>query len=144
MQKLLLGCTANEAGTVERCHTSEYTDGGYIGQSAGLWLIGQSVKSMLFALEDPMKLETNIRPISYIKTHAAEMLQQINDTQNPIVITQNGLARGVLLDTRTYQEMIDAIGILKLLAQGEHDVESGATVSHEDAINAAMQAIDER
>jgi len=91
-----------------------------------------------------MKLGTNIRPISYIKTHAAEMLQQINDTRNPIVITQHGLAKGVLLDTRTYQEMIDAIGILKLLAQGEHDVETGATESHEDAIDGALQAIDER
>ena len=91
-----------------------------------------------------MRLETNIRPISYIKTHAAEMLQQINDTQNPIVITQNGSAKGVLLDTRTYQEMIDAIGILKLLAQGEHDFETGATVSHEDAISVALRALDER
>lgn len=91
-----------------------------------------------------MKLETNIRPISYIKTHAAEMLKEINDTQNPIVITQNGLAKGVLLDTRTYQEMIDAIGILKVLAQGEHDVETGATVAHKDAIDAALQSIDQR
>jgi len=99
---------------------------------------------MLFALEDAMKLETNIRPISYIKTHAAEMLQQINDTHSPIVITQNGLAKGVLLDTGTYQEMIDAIGILKLLAQGEHDVEAGATVSHEDAISQALRAIGQR
>ena len=46
-----------------------------------------------------MNLRTSIRPISYIKTHAAEMLKQINDTQNPIVITQNGEAKGVLLDT---------------------------------------------
>ncbi len=91
-----------------------------------------------------MNLESSIRPISYIKTHAAEMLQQINDTQNPIVITQNGLAKGVLLDTRSYQEMIDAIGLLKLLAHGEHDVETGATVSHEDAISAALRAIDQR
>lgn len=91
-----------------------------------------------------MNLEANIRPISYIKTHAAEMLQQINDTQNPIVITQNGMAKGVLLDTRTYQEMIDAIGILKVLAQGEHDVETGATLSHQDAINTALRSMNQR
>ena len=91
-----------------------------------------------------MKLETSIRPISYTKTHAAEMLRQINDTQNPIVTTQSGLAVGFLLDTRAYQEMIDAIGVLKLLAQGEHDVETGATVSRKEAINAPLRAIDER
>jgi prevent-host-death family protein len=89
-----------------------------------------------------MKLETNIRPISYIKTHAAEMLQQINDTRNPIVITQNGLAKGVLLDTRSYQEMVDAIGILKVLSHSEHEVETGKTLSHEDAISTAMKAIE--
>ena len=91
-----------------------------------------------------MKLESNIRPISYVKTHAAEMLEQINDTQNPIVITQNGLARGVLVDTRSYQEMIDAIGILKLLAQGERDVAADNTVSHEEAIGAALKSIGAR
>lgn len=91
-----------------------------------------------------MKLESNIRPISYIKTHAAEMLKQINDTQNPIVITQNGLAKGVLLDTRSYQEMIDAIGLLKVLSQGEQDIESDDIVSHDEAIRSAIQAIEER
>ena len=91
-----------------------------------------------------MKLESNIRPISYVKTHAAEMLEQINDTQNPIVITQNGLAKGVLVDTRSYQEMIDAIGILKLLAQGERDVAADSTVSHEEAIGAALKSIGAR
>ncbi|MEE8442045.1 MAG: type II toxin-antitoxin system Phd/YefM family antitoxin [Spirochaetia bacterium] len=91
-----------------------------------------------------MNLRTNIRPISYIKTHAAEMLKQINDTQNPIVITQNGEARGVLLDTQSYQEMVDAIGILKLLSQGEHAAESGDVRSHHDAIATAKEAIHDR
>lgn len=105
----------------------------------------RSFMSTIFALmEAIMKLESNIRPISYIKTHAAEMLQQINDTQNPIVITQNGLAKGVLLDTRSYQEMIDAIGLLKVLSQGERDIESDDIVSHDEAIRSAIQAIEER
>ena len=87
-----------------------------------------------------MNLKTNIRPISYIKTHASEMLKQINDTQNPIVITQNGEAKGVLLDTQSYQDMVDAIGMLKLISQSEHAIESGAVVSHEEAVKAARQA----
>ena len=87
-----------------------------------------------------MNLKTNIRPISYNKTHAAEMLKQINDTQNPIVITQNGEAKGVLLDTQSYQEMVDAIGMLKLISQSEHAIESEQVISHEAAITAARQA----
>lgn len=88
-----------------------------------------------------VNLKENIRPISYIKTHAADMLKQINDTQNPIVITQNGEARGVLLDTQSYQEMVDAIGMLKLLTQGERSIEDGEVLSHEDAISSARLAI---
>ncbi len=88
-----------------------------------------------------MDYQTGIRPISYIKTHAAEMLEQINETHNPIVITQNGQAKGVLLDTRSYQEMIDAIGFLKLMAHSEHDIEAGRTVSHAEAISRARGAI---
>ena len=88
-----------------------------------------------------MDYESGIRPISYIKTHAAEMLEQINETHNPIVITQNGQAKGVLLDTRSYQEMIDAIGLLKLMAHSEHDIEARRTVSHADAISRARDAI---
>ncbi len=88
-----------------------------------------------------MDYETGIRPISYIKTHAAQMLEQINETQNPIVITQNGHAKGVLVDARSYQEMIDAIGLLKLMAHSENDIEAGRTVSHADAISRARGAI---
>lgn len=77
-----------------------------------------------------MNLETNIRPISHIKSKAAEMIRQINETHNPIVITQNGEAKGVLLDPRSYQEMVDALGILKLISQSERSIESGEVETH--------------
>lgn len=82
-----------------------------------------------------MDLASNIRPISFIKTNAADMLRQINETRNPIVITQNGEAKGVLLDTRSYQEMVDALGILKLISQSEKAIEKGQTKKHEDVLN---------
>ena len=77
-----------------------------------------------------MNLETTIRPISHIKSKAAEMIRQINETHNPIVITQNGEAKGVLVDPRSYQEMVDALGILKLISQGERSIESGEVETH--------------
>jgi prevent-host-death family protein len=88
-----------------------------------------------------MKLDESIRPISYVKTHAAEMLKRVNDSRNPIVITQNGHAKGVLLDTASYQEMVDTIGLLKLVAQAEREIDDGKTVSHDEAIANAMKAI---
>jgi prevent-host-death family protein len=76
-----------------------------------------------------------------VKTNAAEMLKQINDTHNPIVITQNGEARAVLIDPQSFQEMRDALGILKLISQGEQDARSGRTDSHEDVMQSVRTQI---
>ena len=79
-----------------------------------------------------MNLRSDIRPISYIKTNAAEMLRQVNNTHNPIVITQNGEARAVLMDTDSYQEMRDALGIMKMISQSEAEIAQGKVVTHGD------------
>ncbi len=79
-----------------------------------------------------MKIKDNIKPISYIKTNAAEMLKKVNETHNPIIITQNGEAKAVLLDTQTYQSMRDSIGILKILSQSEKDIEREQVYIQED------------
>ena len=52
-----------------------------------------------------VNLKADIKPISYIKTNAADMMKYINETHSPIVITQNGEARAVLLDIESYQNM---------------------------------------
>jgi prevent-host-death family protein len=70
-----------------------------------------------------MNFKDDIKPISYIKTNAADMLKRVNETHNPIVITQNGEAKAVLLDTDSYQEMLNTIGILKLISQSEKEIE---------------------
>ncbi len=70
-----------------------------------------------------MNFRNDIRPISYIKTNAADMLKRVNETRNPIIITQNGEAKAVLLDTESYQSMINSMGILKVLSQSENDIE---------------------
>jgi prevent-host-death family protein len=72
-----------------------------------------------------MNVTDDIKPISYIKTNAADMLRRVNETHNPIVITQNGEAKAVLMDTKSYQDMKNSLGILKLLASGERDIENG-------------------
>jgi prevent-host-death family protein len=79
-----------------------------------------------------MSLETDIRPISYLKSKAADLLKQVNDTHRPVVITQNGEPRAVLQDPASYQNMRNAIGLLKLIAQGEEAIRSGRYKSQED------------
>ena len=88
-----------------------------------------------------MNLESDIRSISYVKSNAADMLKHVNETHNPIVITQNGEARGVLLDPGSYQEMMDALGILKLTAAAERDVEAGRVTDHESTMESVRERL---
>lgn len=79
-----------------------------------------------------MKAKEDIRPISYIKANAAEILDQVNETRRPVYITQNGEAKAVLVDPDSYEKMHKALGLLKLLAQGERDISEGLTAPQKD------------
>ena len=79
-----------------------------------------------------MNFKEDIKPISYIKTNAADMLRRVNETHNPIVITQNGEAKAVLIDAESYQDMIKTIGILKLISQSEKEIEEDKLVDNAD------------
>jgi prevent-host-death family protein len=79
-----------------------------------------------------MNIKEDIRPISYIKANAAEILDQVNETHRPVYVTQNGEAKAVLLDTESYEKMKKALGLLKLLAQGERDIANGEVLSQEE------------
>ena len=68
-----------------------------------------------------------IKPISYIKTNAADMMNFVNDRKEPLIITQNGESRAVLIDVESYQEMKDAFTLLKIMQLSEKDVKAGKT-----------------
>lgn len=75
-----------------------------------------------------MGLKKDIRPVTYLKTRAAELLSQVNESRHPVVITQKGRAKAVVQDAESYELMRSALAMLKLLAQGETDVKAGRTV----------------
>ena len=79
-----------------------------------------------------MNITSDIKSISYLKSRAADIVKQINDTRRPVIITQNGEPRAVLQDPESYENMRNAIGILKLLAQGEDDFKKGDVGPQED------------
>ena len=72
-----------------------------------------------------LNLKEDIKPISYIKTNAADMMKYVSDVKNPIVITQNGEAKAVLVDIESYQNIKDAFNLMKILQLSEKDIEKG-------------------
>lgn len=89
-----------------------------------------------------MNIKEDIRPISYIKANAAEILAQVNETHRPVYVTQNGEAKAVLLDTESYEKMKKALGLLKLLAQGERDIVDGKVLSQEEFFSVMDRDLD--
>jgi len=78
-----------------------------------------------------MQIEHDIKPVTYMKTRAAELLRSVHESRRPVVITQSGEPKGVLMDFASYQELRRATLLLRLLAQGEADVRAGRTVAQE-------------
>ncbi|MDA7416247.1 type II toxin-antitoxin system Phd/YefM family antitoxin [Xenophilus arseniciresistens] len=72
-----------------------------------------------------MQYSTQVKPISYLKANAAEVLTQIAEAREPLVITQNGEAKAVLQDVASYEETQQTLALLKVLALGQQDVEAG-------------------
>lgn len=79
-----------------------------------------------------MNITSDIKPVTYLKSRAADLLNQINETQRPVIITQNGEPRAVLQDPKSYENMRNAIGILKLLSEGEANIRDGMVKPQED------------
>lgn len=80
-----------------------------------------------------MRYSTQIKPISYVKAHAAELIDRITEEREPIIITQNGEARAVLLDVVSYEEMMqETQALLKVLAMADRQIEAGDTVPIEE------------
>ena len=91
-----------------------------------------------------MNISKDIKPITYLKSKAPDLLKQINETRRPVVITQNGEPRAVLQDPESYENMRNAIGILKLISQGEQDVKDGKSKSQEDVFASVEKILKER
>ena len=87
-----------------------------------------------------INLAEDIKPISYVKSHTSEIMKQVGEKNNPVVITQNGEAKAVLMDIRQYQQILDTINLLKILSIGENDIKNNKVYTHKE-LNKKIQAI---
>ena len=74
-----------------------------------------------------MKLSRQIKPISYLKAHTAEIVRNLAKQGEPLVITQKGEAKIVMQDIESYEQMQETMALLKILALGTKQVEEGKT-----------------
>lgn len=72
-----------------------------------------------------MKLSESVKPISYLKSHTAEVLRDVSEGQRTMVITQHGEARAVLQDIASYEQTQESLALLKMLAQSSKSIQEG-------------------
>ncbi|MBU1294297.1 MAG: type II toxin-antitoxin system Phd/YefM family antitoxin [Gammaproteobacteria bacterium] len=72
-----------------------------------------------------MKLSDQIKPISYLKAHVAEVVRNLSTNMQPMVITQNGEAKAVIQDIKSYEQTQETMALLKMLALGQRQIEEG-------------------
>ncbi len=91
-----------------------------------------------------MNISTDIKPVTYLKARTADLLNQINETHRPVIITQNGEPKAVLQDPKSYENMRNAIGILKLISQGEENIKNGKVKTQEEVFNNIATMLEEK
>lgn len=72
-----------------------------------------------------MKLSSQIKPISYLKTHVAEIVRDMGKNSEPLIITQNGEAKVVMQGIESYEQTQETLALLKILALGSRQIEEG-------------------
>ena len=87
-----------------------------------------------------MRFSIQVKPISYLKSHAAEIIDSITENREPMLITQNGEAKLVVMDVKSYEEQEETLALLKILALGNREIEKGRFRPADDEFAALDQA----
>ena len=82
-----------------------------------------------------MKLSNNIKPISFLKAHAADIIRNIGTHQDPLIITQNGEAKAIIQDIESFEKDRETMAMLKILALGNQQIENGKVISASKALD---------
>ena len=72
-----------------------------------------------------MKPSTQVKPISYLKAHTAEVIRKLDEQREALIITQNGEAKAVMQDVQSYERTQETLALLKILALGTRQIEAG-------------------
>ena len=91
-----------------------------------------------------MKLSRQIKPISYLKAHTAEIVRNLGEQREPLVITQNGEAKVVMQDIESYEQTQETIALLKILALGNRQIEERKVQPTADVIKRLRERLETR
>ena len=91
-----------------------------------------------------MKLSDAIKPITYLKNHTAEVVRKVSENGRPLVVTQNGEAKVVVMDVKQYDQWRQTLAMMKIVAMGEAEISRGQKVPMDEAFDRAEEVLNRR
>jgi len=88
-----------------------------------------------------MLLSQDIKPISYLKAKTADVIKSVNENRRTIIITQNGEAKAVIQDIKSYENLQNSLNLLKLIVQSENDIDNKNIIKQEKMFNNLEQTL---
>ncbi|MBN1847902.1 MAG: type II toxin-antitoxin system Phd/YefM family antitoxin [Deltaproteobacteria bacterium] len=82
-----------------------------------------------------MKLSQAIKPISYFKAHAADIIRELNEQHGSMILTQNGEGKVVVQDIAEYERLQETLALLQIIAKGRQDYKEGKTIPADQVLN---------
>lgn len=86
-------------------------------------------------------LDQDVKPISEFRANAASLVQQVQRTRRPLVITQQGRSAAVLLDVSEYEKLLAKLELLQDVHTAEEQLDSGRGITHAAARKKALERI---
>ena len=88
-----------------------------------------------------MYLSQDIKPISYLKAKTADVINSVNQNQRTVIITQNGEAKAVVQDIKSYENLQNSLNLLKLIVLSENDIENNNIIEQEEMFETLEQKL---
>lgn len=89
-----------------------------------------------------MKYSESIKPISYLKVHASEVIKDVSENHKTLVITHNGEAKVILQDVKLYEKTLESLAMLKILSLGNKSLKKGKFKPIQNAIKDVNKKIE--
>ena len=79
-----------------------------------------------------LRPSTDVRPVTEFRANASAVLDQVQATKRPVILTQHGRSAAVLMDIEVYEELLDEVALLRAVRTGEEQMRAGEVVDHDD------------
>jgi prevent-host-death family protein len=88
-----------------------------------------------------MRLSESVKPLTWVKANAAQMLKHIEETGEPVVVTKNGEAKAIILDIREHEKNLDTMAMLRMLADSAADLKTGRYRGADEVFSGARKKL---